>query len=288
MVVLKSMKNTILVWFVIIAAFARTPVFAATLDELVGPGRAVALRAGGSSIVEVQLKNPGPRLTPRHKELEDLIAAVMGSLEPNILVETLSSYSKPRQAAAGAPWSETERAGLFNQILALSTLTGIQYYSASRGTMRTFYESSQVIDGPDTKRVIPDPVYADPPAALTLYARQKDLTFGDNIYRYDYQTRPDAFFFVQENLTTLSAGIIPAIGKNKLRTVLAVMDCGDFLLIYAVSMAKAAALPGMGERIGTSFTNRAEAVLKWFAERADRFAVRRSLRICYGRFVASA
>ena len=193
------MKNTILVWFVIITAFARATVFAATLDELAGPGRAVALRAGGSSIVEVQLKNPGPRLTPRHGELENLIAATMGSLEPNILVETLSCYAKPRRTAAdsGAPWSETERAGLFNQVLALSTLTGIQYYSASRGTMRTFYESSQVIDGPDTKRVIPDPVYAEPPAALTLYARQKDLTFGDNLYRYDYQTRPDAFFFVQ-------------------------------------------------------------------------------------------
>jgi hypothetical protein len=75
--------------------------------------------------------------------------------------------------------------------------------------------------------------------------------------------------FVQQNLTAMNAGIIPAVGKNKLRTVMAVIDAGDSLLIYAVSMAKAAPFPGLGERIGNSFTNRAEAVLKWFSGRAD-------------------
>jgi hypothetical protein len=34
-------------------------------------------------------------------------------------------------------------------------------------------------------------------------------------------------------------------------------------------MAKTVAVPGMGERIGASFTNRAKAILKWFTERAS-------------------
>jgi hypothetical protein len=34
-------------------------------------------------------------------------------------------------------------------------------------------------------------------------------------------------------------------------------------------MAKAAAVPGMGDRIGNSFGNRAEAAIKWFASGAD-------------------
>jgi hypothetical protein len=265
------MKNKILLCMVCAAAW--TPVFSASLEELVGPERAAVLGAAGDSITEVQLKNPGPFLTPRHGELERVIAETMDRLKPGIVVETLCRYQKPRIAttadAGGAGWSGAERAALFNRLVALSTLTGIQYYSASRGVMRTFYESSLVIDSPDSKKAIPDPAYPEPPPSLTLYARQKDLTFGDNIYRYDYRTTADAFFFTQENLTALTAGIIPAIGKNKLRTVLAVIVCGDSLLIYAVSMAKAVALPGMGERIGNSFTNRAEAVLKWFAGRAD-------------------
>jgi hypothetical protein len=252
-----------------VTILAAGPVFAASIEELTGPERAAALRVEGASITEVQLKNPGPLLLPRHEELRRFIADNMGSLAPNILVETLSRYPKPQADGAAVNWTEAERTGLFNQLLALSTLTGIQYYSASRGVMRTFYESSRVIDDPQGKKVIPDPVYAAPPPGLTLYARQKDLTFGDNIYRYDYYAASDAFFFVQENLTALTAGIIPAVGRNRLRTVMAVIDCGDSLLIYAASMAKTASLPGMGERIGNSFSNRAQAVLKWFTGRAD-------------------
>lgn len=250
---------------VLAAAAAAAPVFPASLVELVGAERAAALSAG-DTIVEVQLKDPAPRILPQHEELRRLIAETMDSLAPRLFVETLYRYQKPRTGG----WSEAERAALFNEALALSALTGIQYYSASRGTMRTFYESSRVIDGPDSKKVLPDPVYPAPPPSLSLYARQKDLTFGDNIYRYNYLSAADAFFFVQENLTALTAGIIPAVGKNKLRTVMAVIDCGDSMLIYFVSMAKAVSLPGMGERVGSSFTNRAEAVLKWFIGRADK------------------
>jgi hypothetical protein len=153
--------------------------------------------------------------------------------------------------------------------MALSSLTGIQYYSASRKTMRTFYEYSRVIDGPETKRVLDDPRHAQTPAEQTIYARQKDLSFGDNIYEYKYYANPDSLLFIQQNLTAMSYGIIPAVGKNKLRSLVAVIDAGDYLLIYAASMVKAASIPGMGERIGNSFSNRAAAVLKWFTGRAD-------------------
>jgi hypothetical protein len=113
-------------------------------------------------------------------------------------------------------------------------------------------------------------VYATLPDSLALYARQKDLTFGDHIYRFTYHTGGDYIFFVQENLSAMNAGIIPAIGKNKFRCLIAVLDSGDSLLIYAAAMAKAVSLPGMGDRIGNSFTNRVKAVLTWFEMQAGK------------------
>jgi len=193
----------------------------------------------------------------------------MSALEPSLAVETLYLYKKPDSAVAAA-WTDAQRTALFNQMTALSTLTGIEYFSASRNTMRTFYEYSSVIDDPSSKKPLSDPVFEQPPAKYTLYARQKDLTFGDNIYRYEYTAAKDALFFIQENMTSLNYGIIPAVGKNKLKSVLAVIDCGDSLLIYAVSMAKTASIPGMTDRIGNSFRNRADAVYKWFASGADK------------------
>jgi hypothetical protein len=68
----------------------------------------------------------------------------------------------------------------------------------------------------------------------------------------------------------MSYGIIPAVGKNKLRSIVAVCDAGDCLLVYAVSMAKAASVPGLNDRISASFTNRAEAILDWFNRQADK------------------
>jgi hypothetical protein len=137
--------------------------------------------------------------------------------------------------------------------------------------MRTFYEYSAVIDNPQTGNVLPDPVFSQLPETLALYARQRDLTFGDNIYRYSYVNTVDAVFFAQENITALSYGIIRAIGRGNLQSIIALIDCGDSILIYTVSMARAASLPGMGDRVSSSFKNRAEAALNWLTGRLNTY-----------------
>jgi hypothetical protein len=246
------------------------PVLGDSLEELTGAEQAAVLRIANEPVTAVQTKNPSPRLLPRHGELERFVSVLQSNLEPNILVENLTLYRKPASQENAAGWSKDEQTGLLNQLLALSTLTGIQYYSESRKTMRVFYESSQVIDSPSAKKPLPDPVYSVLPNSLVLYARQKDLTFGDNVYCYDFQTGADTIFFVQENLTAMNTGIIPAVGRNKFRSMIAIIDVGDSLLIYAAAMAKAASLPGIGDRIGASFTNRAKAILQWFTGRADK------------------
>jgi len=259
------MNNKLIFLLILFFAVVMQPTFSASLDELSGSERAAVLRGAAEPLTEAQFRTPKPRLLPRHGELERFIAENQNSLEPNVFVETLSVYRKPH----AANWDIAEQTSLLNQLTSLSTLAGIQYYSHSRKAMRVFYETSAVIDNPANKNPQPDPVYAALPDSLELYARQKDLTFGDNIYRYNFHTGKDYIFFTQENLTVMNSGIIPAIGKNKLLSVVAVIDAGDSLLIYAVAMAKTVSFPGMSDRIGASFTNRAIAVLKWFNGRAD-------------------
>jgi hypothetical protein len=251
-----------------LAFFGSTVIFAFCLEDLVSPENAAALAAGNKPVL-AQFKNPRPEFVPRHQILKGLVEAVYRDLDPSVIVETLYIYKKPPDAEKNAI-SDAELAELFNGTLAMSTLAGIQYFSATRGSMRTFYETSSVIDGPSTKKSLPDPVYTRPPAELTIYARQKDMTFGDNIYQYDFYTAAGTMIFIQQNLTSLTYGIIPAVGKNKLRSVVAVLDAGDQLLVYAASMAKAASLMGMNNRIGNSFANRADAILAWFSEQADK------------------
>ncbi|GAB6392844.1 MAG: hypothetical protein MdMp014T_2217 [Treponematales bacterium] len=236
------------------------------LEPFVGAENAARLRAG-ETLVQTRFKDSSFTLLPAHETVRKRAEEARGAVNPTVMAETLTLYRKPAPGAGA--WTEAERTALFNAAVAISTLAGIEYYSASRGAMRVFYETSTVIDGPGSKTALPDPVFDSPPLEFTLYARQKDLTFGDNLYRYVYYSVEDALVFVQENLSAVTYGVIPAVGKNKLRSMAAVIDAGDFLVLYAVSMAKAASLPGLTRRIGNSFTNRALAVLKWYAGRAD-------------------
>jgi hypothetical protein len=244
--------------------------FSVPLENLVSPRHAAMLRdKNQGGLIDMHLKDTVPGLIPNQSGIRQSVAKLINTINPNILVEVLYLCDKPARAKTeSADWDEKQKIIVFNQLTAIGTLTGIQYYSSSRGAMRTFYEYSSVID-PETKKLLPDPVFTQPPAALTLYARQKDLTFGDNIYRYDYVNNASAVFFTQENITSISYGIIPVIGKGSLRSVMAVFDCGDSILIYAVSMAKAASVAGLSDKIGASFSNRAKAVIHWFSERIN-------------------
>ena len=241
--------------------------FSVPLEELVGAGR-IADLAASNPITHVQHQNPAPRLLPRNSRLRRLVDEAMEALEPTLFVESLYRYTKP-PGAAPENWTEAERTRLYNTCLSISSLAGTEYFSASRNRMRVFYGQSTVIDGPETKRPLADPRYEDPPAELRVYARQKDLTFGDNIYRYTYYADPDSLVFVQENLSSLTVGPITVVGKSRLRSVVAVLDAGDSLLVYVASMARAASFPGMAGRAGRSFSNRAAAILSWFSRRAD-------------------
>ena len=252
----------------LLCIFAVESISGQNLTDFISAEQVRNLLTGDTPVV-TQFNDPEPMLMPRHEILRRHIDALRRELEPSMMVETLHLYEKPREAQKAA-WSASEKTSLYNGVLALSTLAGLQYFSASRGVMRTFYETSSVIDGPVTRKPLPDPVYTRPPEELTVYARQKDLTFGDNIYQYDFYSSDGIMIFVQQNLTALTAGIIPAVGRNRLRSVVAILDAGEYILVYAASMARTVALPGMKERVGNSFANRAEAVLHWFKGQADK------------------
>ena len=230
-------------------------------EDLVRGQKAAASLAAGEPVTEVQTKKPVLKMLPKHDGVQKFVRENKNSLDPNILVETLWLYKKPQ--ALSRSLSEAERVLLFNKLTALSSLSGIEYYSESRGAMRIFYETSCIIDSPSGKKPLPDPVFLTVPDSLVVYTRQKDLTFGENIYRFNYNTEADAIYFLQENLTTMKYGKVTAIKENNLKTIFAFFDAEDYLLLYVAAMAKTASIPGMSDRIGASFTNRTKAVYLW-------------------------
>jgi hypothetical protein len=188
--------------------------------------------------------------------------------EPTLLVESLFLYPKSTKDAH-LMWSISQQTRLFNVFCSISTLTGIEYYSASRKRMRIFYDKSYIVAGPEGKIPLSDPVLSIAPEKSTLYAIQRDLTFGENRYRYNYEVQPEFIRFTQENLTTLHWGLVPLLGKGKLRTTVMVIDVEGYLLVYAISAAKTPLIPGLEGKMRDSFSNRADAIYGWFTKKAD-------------------
>jgi hypothetical protein len=256
-------------FFLLFLAFlAAGEVFSLSLEEALGDERAAELISRGP-LTEVQTRRSRPLLTPNHPFTQSLINSAVDEVNPSYIVENLYLYDKPAGAAPGA-WTKAERNALYNGMVAMSALAGLQYYSIGKKGIDILYVTSVVIDGPDTGNPLPDPVFETPPGAFTLYVRQEDGRFGENTYRYDFHARPDALIMIQQNLTDMNSGPIRIIAENNLRTILSVIDAGDRLLIYAVSLIKAPSFPGIKRRIGVSFTNRTTAVVEWFSKQADK------------------
>jgi hypothetical protein len=242
-------------------------VWAVPLAELAGE-RTAALVAGGALSAGSYGRQAALELVPAHTKLALLLENRVAGLKPNVVSEALRLYKKP--AGAQKPvWSERERAALYNQTLALSTLSGIEYFSRRRKRMHTLYEYSYIINNMDEKIRQADPVFAAPPDELTVFARQKDTKFGDNFYTLTYTCGKEMIFIAQENIRPMSLAFVPVVDAGALCSYIALFDADDYILIYAVSIVKTiAVLPGLVSQMNTSINNRVEALLSWFETRA--------------------
>lgn len=173
------------------------------------------------------------------------------------MIETLYLYKKPQHSAADLSAA--------NDILhSVSTLEGIQYYSSSRKKMRTLYEKSYAVHPIVTAKGKGFEKTPDNLTAKEQLVLQKDLTFGEYIYKYSYKKTDGGVGFVCENTQTLTYGIFSLVDPYNMNVALAVHDAGDYLLIYANTRANFVKLPGITNKLQNSFSTRADALYNWF------------------------
>ncbi len=227
------------------------------------PAASLADFARDGKLVRAAMGKAEPGLLPSHPAAE----AVRGALaaeKPSVLVEAVFLYKRPLPADPAA-----ELRAVYGILGAVNTLEGVEYWSESRKTMRVFYAESYRVDGPETRRRLPDspPPAGALPASEGFFAFQRDLSFGANVYRYEYRSLPGAILLESTNLTKMSYGIVPVLGPKALGVRLLVVPAEDGILFYAASSASAALVPGLKGKLENSFSNRAEALFRWFSAR---------------------
>ncbi|MBN1242820.1 MAG: hypothetical protein JXA15_08955 [Spirochaetales bacterium] len=193
-----------------------------------------------------------------------LVKAAVASEDPDVAVEAV--FFLPSPAPSGA---DTRLEAAYSVLRGISSLQGIEYFSESRGRMRLFYEESWRIASPDDRTRVPDDKPATPPVFDRVWAWQKDLSFGGNVYEIDYAVARDlepwSLSMKSTNVTGMRYGIIPVAGPRALSVRVNLIATDEGLVFWAVSTARAAAVPGMRGKLEDSFGNRAAALFGWFS-----------------------
>lgn len=238
------------------------PVFAAPLaSDYLSKDVLARIDNGEGLFASSSGKNPGLNLAPRHPMAQEMEASIDYE-EPSVIVEALFSWQKPH----ASPGAEEEMLAIYNVLRAVGSLEGIEYYSASRKKMRVLYEYSSLIAGAnDTKPLADRSLERIPWQAESLFARQKDTTFGDNLYSITMSSATGSVTQVSTNLSQIHLGILPVASAGNIRLRILVLSVDDAVLFYAVSSAKALVIPGIKATLETSFGNRVAAVYSWFS-----------------------
>ncbi|WP_455382803.1 DUF6675 family protein [Salinispira pacifica] len=158
---------------------------------------------------------------------------------------------------------------LYNISRSISTLKGIEYYSASRQRMRIFYLKSHAIPNPKSREALPDPLVSSVPENSTVYAFQEDSSFGSYVMQVNYNVGPtpsDPNYLLMSltNLTTMYYSIIPIIDPKNFRMHLAIVPHGNMLYIYGNSGVDTFTIGFLKDHINKSFTNRLKAISDWY------------------------
>ncbi len=166
---------------------------------------------------------------------------------------------------------DERRLTLYNILRSVSTLQGLEYYSASRGEMRLLFEESWAIaDVKKPEEALTDPLVSSIPAEDSILIHQKDKSFSNNESSMTFQAGANAFTTDIVNLTPMRyKGFIKIAKPGDMQIHLIVVPVEEGLLMYGTMSAKTLKVKAFLDRAQDSFTNRVIALTGWYRSRLD-------------------
>jgi hypothetical protein len=199
---------------------------------------------------------------PRMREM----SAQVSAMKPTIGYEILKLAKIPERGC-GRPSCILE---IYNLLRAISTLKGIEYYSASRKRMRIFYEDARVVDSADSRNPLPDPHDETIPDKSTIFGFFKDSSFGEYVCSIEYERAGPSVSMRMQNVTQIWYLFFPIIEPNKMLSYILIIPTDSGILFYGFSCIKGQDSFGIAASRADSLYNRLIALYNWFERRFRR------------------
>ncbi|MCD6397954.1 MAG: hypothetical protein J7L71_10485 [Spirochaetaceae bacterium] len=153
---------------------------------------------------------------------------------------------------------------IYNTLLSISTMKGIDYYSQTRKKYKTLYTGSHVIVGKTDTRELPDPVINTLENFKQIFIEQTDTTFGKNIYKTTYRTDGNLIWLEMTNETPMKYSFIRMVDKENISINLLIKKTDTGIIFYGITSAKTFSFLGIEKKNKESFYNRMKALYNWF------------------------
>ncbi len=159
---------------------------------------------------------------------------------------------------------------IYNTLLSIRSMEGIEYYSQSRKKMRTLFTKSYVINNLQELKPVADPVLSELLEQLVLYINQTDKTFGENIYKTTYRTDGNAIWVEMTNETPMKYKFIRMVNPGNISINLLVKKTDEGIIFYGLTGAKTFSFLGIERSKKESFYNRIKALYNWFVGEIEK------------------
>jgi hypothetical protein len=197
-----------------------------------------------------------PKVYFKSKPLDEYLRSV-SETETNICIQHLLLVPLEKSYSPRA---------IYNTLLSVSTMSGIEYFSHSRQRYRIFYHTVYAVSEMNRNSQIPDPELTERnlPEEKELLIYQHDSSFGKYYTQLRYLYDGKSFILSMENKTSLIYKLIRVLKPGNLRIKFFIKPSSKGLLLYVHCSADAATLFGLDKRVEKSLTNRLRAIAEWF------------------------
>ncbi len=196
----------------------------------------------------------------------DALSAKLQAINPTLVVEAIFVLPLAERQAKSANLELV----VFNTLRSVSTMKGIEYYSASRKRMRVMFEDAFVVADPESRTPLPDPVERHVLPESLIYVFQNDSSFGKNAYEALYQRHGSTVQVSMKNLSEMYYSIVPLVEPGHLLLDLVVKPAEDHILFYGCIGVKTYGLFGLEKKTHDSFYNRIKALFGWFSREFEK------------------
>lgn len=237
---------------------------AQSLSDYLTEDQILTLKEEGE-ITRYSMEEGLPTLVPEGS-LGELLLEEAEELNPWVIIEGLFLIDNSAVRAERDP--REELLYYYNILRSVSTMEGIDYYSASRDRYRLLFEESYYIDSPQDKEPLPDPSFTSIPRQDDQWLFQKDTTFGAGIYHHRYYSDGHSLMMTSVNHKTMRYYLIPMANPRNMMTLSLMIPTDEGLLFYGAALGKANRFFGIKIDKSDSLYNRVVAVKDWFCTEA--------------------